>query len=163
MLSEQAQTVLSVLQTAHIEYHVKEHIPVYTIDEMSALHLPDGEAVAKNLFIRDDKKRTYYIIVVRQEKTVNLKALRQTLGSRPLSFASEDDLWKYLKLTKGAVTPLGALNDETKSVIVVFDKDFMGNQIAVHPNDNRASVWMQTDDLIRLIQEHGNPVVIAEI
>lgn len=47
MLSEQAQTVLSVLQTAHIEYHVKEHIPVYTIDEMSALHLPDGEAVAK--------------------------------------------------------------------------------------------------------------------
>ncbi len=40
MLSEQAQTVLSVLQTAHIEYHVKEHIPVYTIDEMSALHLP---------------------------------------------------------------------------------------------------------------------------
>ena len=57
MLSEQAQTVLSVLQTAHIEYHVKEHIPVYTIDEMSALHLPDGEAVAKNLFIRDDKKR----------------------------------------------------------------------------------------------------------
>ena len=112
MLSEQAQTVLSVLQTAHIEYHVKEHIPVYTIDEMSALHLPDGEAVAKNLFIRDDKKRTYYIVVIRQEKTANLKALRQTLGSRPLSFASEDDLWKYLKLTKGAITPLGALNDE---------------------------------------------------
>ena len=111
MLSEQAQTVLSVLQTAHIEYHVKEHIPVYTIDEMSALHLPDGEAVAKNLFIRDDKKRTYYIVVIRQEKTANLKALRQTLGSRPLSFASEDDLWKYLKLTKGAVTPLGALNE----------------------------------------------------
>ena len=91
MLSEQAQTVLSVLQTA-------EHIPVYTIDEMSALHLPDGEAVAKNLFIRDDKKRTYYIIVVRQEKTANLKALRQTLGSRPLSFASEDVAPSELRL-----------------------------------------------------------------
>ena len=39
----------------------------------------------------------------------------------------------------------------------------MGNQIAVHPNDNRASVWMQADGLIRLIKEHGNPVVIAEI
>ena len=163
MLSEQAQAVLSVLQTAHIEYHVEEHIPVYTIDEMNALHLPDGEAVAKNLFIRDDKKKTYYLIVIRQEKTANLKALRQPLGSRPLSFASEDDLWKYLKLTKGAVTPLGVLNDETKSVIVVFDKDFIGNQITVHPNDNKASVWMQTNDLVGLIKEHGNPVVIAEI
>ena len=39
----------------------------------------------------------------------------------------------------------------------------MGNQIAVHPNDNRASVWMQTNDLIGLLKEHGNPVVIAEI
>lgn len=163
MLSKQAEAVLAVLKAACIEYHLEEHSPVYTIDEMAALGLPDGDAVAKNLFLRDDKKRTYYLVVIRQEKTANLKALRQTLGSRPLSFASEDDLWKYLKLTKGAITPLGALNDETKSVIVVFDKDFIGNQIAVHPNDNRASVWMQADDLIRLIKAHGNPVVIAEI
>ena len=90
-------------------------------------------------------------------------SVRKRRPSRPLSFASEDDLWKYLKLTKGAVTPLGALNDETQSVVVVFDKDFMGNQIAVHPNDNRAPVWMQTNDLIGLLKEHGNPVVIAEI
>lgn len=163
MLSEQAETVLAVLKAAHIEYHLEEHNPVYTIDEMAALGLPDGDAVAKNLFLRDDKKRTYYLVVVRQEKTVNLKALRQTLGTRPLSFASEDDLWKYVKLTKGAVTPFGALNDETKSVVVVFDKSFLGKPIAVHPNDNRASVWMQADDLVRLIKVHGNPVVVAEI
>ena len=41
---------------------------------------------AKNLFLRDDKRREYYLVTVRQDKRVDLKALRRALGSRPLSF-----------------------------------------------------------------------------
>lgn len=163
MLTEQAAAVLTLLTDKQIAFHVEEHIPVYTIDEMTALSLPDGDAVAKNLFVRDDKKRKYYLIVIRQDKTVNLKVLRETLGTRPLSFASETDLWNYLKLTKGAVTPFGILNDESRSVTVVIDKAFEGKQIAVHPNENTATVWLNTDDLVAILQEHGNPVVSAEL
>lgn len=163
IMNEAIQAVISVLTARHIDYTLVEHIPVYTIDEMAALHLPGSDAVAKNLFVRDDKKRNYYVIVVHQEKTVNLKALRERLGTRPLSFASEADLWNYLKLRKGAVTPLGVLNDETHTVTVVIDKVFTDNQIAVHPNDNTTSLWLQTADLISLIQEHGNPVVVSDI
>ena len=28
----------------------------------------------------------------------------------------------------------------------------------VHPNDNTATVWLQTQDLIDLVSEHGNTV-----
>jgi hypothetical protein len=35
--------------------------------------------------------------------------------------------------------------------------------IGVHPNDNTATVWLRADDLAALIQEHGNPVHIAEL
>ena len=66
----------------------------------------------KNLFLRDDKKRHYYLVVVKKDKAVDLKGLRALLGSRPLSFASEQDLSRCLGLPKGAVTPLGILNDE---------------------------------------------------
>ena len=31
--------------------------------------------------------------------------------------------------------------------------------IGVHPNDNTATVWLQTDDLIAMIQAHGNQVI----
>lgn len=162
-MNETIKSTLAVLSEHHIDYTLAEHIPVYTIDEMAALQLPDGDAVAKNLFVRDDKKKHYYIIVVHQEKTVNLKALREALGTRPLSFASEADLWSYLKLTKGAVTPLGILNDETRSVTMVIDRCFINSSIAVHPNDNTASVWLRSSDLIALIQDHGNSVIIADL
>ena len=33
--------------------------------------------------------------------------------------------------------------------------------IGVHPNDNTATVWMKTNDLVRLIEEHGNKVHIV--
>ena len=33
--------------------------------------------------------------------------------------------------------------------------------VGVHPNDNTATVWMQADDLMKIIQKHGNTVEYA--
>lgn len=39
--------------------------------------------------------------------------------------------------------------------------DFLtAHGIAYHPNENTATVWMQTADLIRIIEEHGNEVQV---
>lgn len=84
-------------------------------------------------------------------------------GTRRLSFASDHDLMKYLKLIPGAVTPFGLLNDKTCTVQFFMDRDFEHQRIGVHPNDNTASIWMRTDDLVSIIREHGNPVTIAEM
>lgn len=37
-----------------------------------------------------------------------------------------------------------------------MDVAFQGGKIGVHPNDNTATIWMRTDDLLRLIRENGN-------
>ena len=37
------------------------------------------------------------------------------------------------------------------------------NLIGVHPNENTATVWIKTDDLINIIKEHGNEVIIQKI
>ena len=37
------------------------------------------------------------------------------------------------------------------------------DRIGVHPNENTATLWMRTADLIRVISEHGNPVHVVEI
>ena len=162
-MNEQIQAVVDLLQAKNIDYSMIEHIPVYTIDEILALDLPEANLIAKNLFIRDDKKKNYYIIVVAQDKKVNLKALKEKLNSRPLGFVSEKDMWNILKLTKGAVTPFGILNDENCIVKVVIDKIFENTNIAVHPNSNTASVWLKTTDLISIIKEHGNLVEFMDI
>lgn len=61
-----------------------------------------------------------------------------------------------LGLIPGAVTPLGLLNDPEHRVRFYLDTEFLGNRIGVHPCDNTAIVWLQAEDLMRLIREHGN-------
>jgi Ala-tRNA(Pro) deacylase len=68
-----------------------------------------------------------------------------------------------LHLAPGSVTPLGLLNDPDRSVQFYLDRDFEGGRIGVHPNDNTATVWLSTRDLLDLLREHGSPVQWAEI
>lgn len=159
-----AQQVLDLLTQAGIPHTVKEHPPVYTIGEMEALELDKTAPIAKNLFLRDDKKRHFYLVVLPGNKKADLKALRRALQSKPLSFASEEDLEALLRLQKGAVTPLGILNDDGRRVEVVLDRELLDlPRIGVHPNVNTATVWISPADLIGIAEAHGNPIWRVQI
>ena len=153
---------LAYLTAQGIAYEVTEHPAVYNMEEAARVALPYPEADAKNLFVRDDKKRHYYMITVRGDKRVDLKAFRKQYGLRSLSFASPDELMEILGLVPGAVTPLGLLNDQERKVELFLDTEFTG-RIGVHPNDNTATVWMDTQDLVSLLRKHGNKVNPADM
>lgn len=144
------------LDEHNIEYEITEHKAVFNMEELDSVDLPYPEWDAKNLFVRDDKKRNYYLITVKGDKRVDLKEFRKQQGLRALSFASAEDLLAIMQLTPGSVSPLGLLNDAEHRVHFYLDAEFTGNKIGVHPNDNTATVWMQTDDLMEIIQTHGN-------
>ena len=95
------------LDSRGVAYDRVDHEAVFTMEAMDALHLP-ANAVVKNLFLRDDKKRNCYLVVMPEDKPANLKALRTALGARPLRFASEEDLQGILGLRGGAVSPPSA-------------------------------------------------------
>lgn len=151
------------LKKHDIEFEVNEHKAVFNMGELESVELTYPEWDAKNLFVRDDKKRNYYLISVKGDKRVDLKAFRKKHGLRALSFASESDLLAIMNLTPGSVTPLGILNDAECQVHFFLDSEFVGNLIGVHPNDNTATVWMKADILTRMIKEHGNEVDIVEL
>ena len=71
------------------------------------------------------RKRNYYLITVKGDKRVDLKEFRKKNNTRPLRFASENDLMDILGLIPGAVTPLGILNDEERKVQVFLDREFL--------------------------------------
>lgn len=157
------QETIEYLHAHGVSFEITEHKAVYNMEELSDVVLPYPEADAKNLFVRDDKKRKYYLLTVPGDKRVDLKEFRRQQGTRSLSFASDDDLARYLGLFPGAVTPLGALNDETRSVKVFIDRAFEGGLVGVHPNDNTATLWLKTEDLVRVLQAHGTEVVVTDI
>ena len=108
--------IYEYLTSQEIPYEVTEHKAVFNMDELGTISLPYPEWDAKNLFVRDDKKRGYYLITVRGNKRVDLKEFRARHGLRILSFASDADLSAILGRIPGAVTPLGLLNDAERRV-----------------------------------------------
>ncbi len=151
------------LDDAGVAYEKVEHEAVYTIEAMDALELPHAETVVKNLFLRDPKGKRHFLVVLPGHKQADLKALGQEVGVK-LSFASEERLEKYLDLTPGSVTPLGVLNDDSRSVEVFFDARLREQELmGVHPDLNTATVFLKTADLVRLIREHGNPFQWVEL
>ena len=152
------QDIYALLQRENIPHEVTEHAAVFNMEEVAQLTLPHPEADAKNLFIRDDKRQTYCLITVRGDKRVDLKRFRKEQGLRPLHFAPAEELQALLSLTPGSVTPFGLLNDADHRVTLYLDSEFEGALIGVHPNDNTATVWLQAEDLVRLLMQRGTSV-----
>mgnify|MGYP004568670287 FL=1 len=157
--------IYEYIKNKQIWYEITEHKAVYSMSEISEVEIPYPEADAKNLFVRDDKKENYYLITVRGNKRVNLKEFRKENNTRPLSFASEKELKDIIQILPGSVSPLGILNDKENKVKVFLDKEFIEKTdiIGIHPNDNTATIWLKTKDLINIIKEHGNKVELVEI
>ncbi len=155
--------IYDYLSKQQIPFEITEHPAVFRMGELSDVVLPYPEWDAKNLFVRDDKKQNYYLITVRGDKRVDLKAFRREQGLRNLSFASPEDLLEILGLIPGSVSPFGLLNDTEHRVHFYLDQEFEGHPIGVHPNDNTATVWLQAADLMALVQAHGNEAEYAPL
>lgn len=159
------QQTYDFLKKKKIDFEKTEHEAVFNMDELGRVDVPYPGRDAKNLFVRDDKKQNYYMITVKGAKRVDLKQFKKDHGTRHLSFASADDLQNLLHLIPGAVTPLGLLNSDNKTIGFFLDEDFLDDNgiIGVHPCDNTATVWLKTKDLVDLIKGHGNPVTIIKL
>ena len=159
------QEIYDYLKQNGLWHEITEHTAVYNMAELAEVDIPYPEADAKNLFVRDDKKRNYYLITVKGDKRVDLKEFRRAYETRNLSFASSEDLMAMMHLIPGAVTPLGILNDDERKVILYLDQGFLDGDglIGVHPNDNTATVWLKTQDLVNIIRNHGNEIHIVQL
>lgn len=159
------QALLHFLTERSVWYEISQYDSAEEILALPSAQLLYPEADAKNLFLRDNKKRGYYLLTTKMDKHVDLKAFRQQYGTRPLSFASEQDLMELLALRPGTVNPLALLHDSGHRVHWFLDEDLLApcGLVGLHPNDNTAILWMKTRDLIDIITEHGSPVTIAKL
>lgn len=149
--------ILDYLTTQGIDYEYQRHPAVLTMDKAERLALPHPECEARNLFVRESRTHRYFLLTAHAR--VDLKAFSRQQGLRSLFFASADELREILWLETGAVTPLVLLN--APDVTLYLDEALLGGRIAVHPNTNTATVWLQTADLVRLLHARGVPVTVV--
>lgn len=159
------EQIYRYLKQKNIWYEITKHKAIYNMKDLQDVDLPYPEGDAKNLFVRDDKKRNYYLITVKGTKKVDLKEFRHQNNTRPLSFVNEKELLELLNLKPGSVTPLGLLNDKEHKVEFFIDNELLEEPgiIGVHPNENTATVWLKTRDLITILKENNVKVYQVQI
>ncbi|HCL79084.1 MAG TPA: prolyl-tRNA synthetase associated domain-containing protein [Synergistaceae bacterium] len=156
--------VVQKLRELGVAFELEEHEAVFTIEEMERLGLDKRGEVCKNLFLRDAPGKRHFLVVLCHDKQADLSTLAAKLRASRLSFASEERLQKHLGLTKGAVSPLGMLNDGSDSVEVVLDRDLASKPlVGVHPNDNTATVYMAFAELERVLKGRGRSITFVTL
>ena len=159
------QEIFDFVDKQEIWHEVTEHEAAFTMEEALNMEMPYPDREAKNLFVRDDKKQNYYLITVCGPKRVQLKEFKKAQGTRRLSFASAADWKEMLDVLPGSVSPLGLLNNEECNVKLFLDEEFVQGSgiIGIHPNENTATIWMKTEDLLTMIRRHGNEAQVEEL
>ena len=145
----------------HTQTH--EHPPLFTVEDSKQLRgaLPGGHH--KNLFLRDKKKRSY-LVVLPEDKDVDLKLLPERIGSGRLSFGSSDRLQQILGVLPGSVTPFALINDPTCAVSVTIDASVMEQSpLNFHPLVNTMTTAIAPEDLLRFIADCGHEPRIAPL
>ena len=147
-----------------MSYERFDHPAVYTVSEAKKLSPEIDGASTKNLFLRDKKGIRHFLVVVPQDKQVDLKELSSILEASRLSFASPDRLKKYLGIEPGSVSILALLNDPEKTVEVFVDNELWNAEIILcHPLVNTSTLAITRDGIKQFLEKTGHNLMLVEI
>ena len=154
------EKVEKLLKELQIEYTV-EDTPVMTIEQAKQYPLQHREAASKSLLLID-KKSAVFCVTVFEDKRVDLKRLKELLGCSRLSFVNSQQALDLFGYQEG-ISPLGVINDKTNAVTVVIDEYFKDKLIMIHPNSEKATMWLKCQDLVEVINKVGNKVMYLDL
>ncbi|XP_070284539.1 prolyl-tRNA synthetase associated domain-containing protein 1 [Myotis yumanensis] len=152
------------LDALAIRAEVVEHPEVFTVEEMMphVQHLKGAHS--KNLFLKDKKKKGYWLVTVLHDRQVNLNDLAKQLGvgSGNLRFADETALLEKLKVGSGCATPLALFCDDG-DVKFVLDSAFLEGgheKVYFHPMTNAATMGLSPEDFLTFVKKTGHDPII---
>jgi Ala-tRNA(Pro) deacylase len=145
-----------------IETDTVHHPAVFTVEQAKALRGELTGCHTKNLFLRD-KKGAMWLVVCREDRTVDLKTLAQKLGSARLSFGSSERLMNHLGVIPGAVTPFAVINDRDVQVVVALDRGMLDQgPWNFHPLANDMTTSIEASDMLRFLEAENHPAKLLD-
>jgi len=150
------------LDALGIRHVTHRHPPLHTVAQSVELRgsLPGGHC--KSLFLKD-RKGGLWLVVVLEDRRVDLKALAERLGAPRFSFGSPELLLESLGVRPGSVTPFALMNDPQHRISVVLDAEMLAHDpLNYHPLVNTATTAIRPSDLLRFVADCGHePRLVA--
>lgn len=151
------ETLSRWLASSAGEYRLAEHPAVHTIAE-ALLHVPSMPGLmVKNLFLRDEKGRRHFLVIVPFDRRIDVAALGRLLPASKLSMASPERLQRHLGIAPGAVSLFALLHDSTQAVELVLDQAVWdAGHLQAHPLRNTATVLLSHAAVVRFLAHTGH-------
>ncbi len=163
-----SDALLERLRAAGVNFEYFEHIPLRTVEDAKTVQgsvMPSGTGRLniKNFYLRDGKKRNH-LVVLEQDRVVDLKALGDSMGVARLSFGSADRLMEHLGIRPGAVSPLAMVTGSKTGVSLYMDRALEATDwVHVHPLVNDRTVAIRPADLLAVLAGWGVDVTWLEL
>lgn len=165
--------LLAFLSHLGITQETHYHSPVFTVDEARQVRntMPESYRTGghcKSLFVRDKKKRRA-LVMVDEDRRVDLKALSGALDMGRLSFCSAASLMDMLGVIPGSVTPFALINAQVAAgaephMRIALDAAMMQKApLHYHPLHNGATTAVSPADLVRFIEACGYTPQIVDL
>lgn len=155
--------VYDLLDRLQIEYFRVDHEPVMTIAACEEVDQTLGIQICKNLFLCNRQKTKFYLLVLPGEKSLQTKQLSCQIPTSRLSFASGEDMEKYLNVSPGSATIMGLIFDPENRVQLLVDEELLAQPwYGCHPCVNTSSIRLRTEDVFGKYLEavHHNYIVV---
>lgn len=140
--------VYDLLDQLGMEYIRTDHEHANTMEACNEIDKVLDVLICKNLFLCNRQKTNYYLLMMPGDKPFKTKELSSQIGSARLSFASAEDMEKYLDIHPGAVSIMGLMNDHENAVQLLVDEDVLkGEYLGCHPCVCTSSLKLKTEDV----------------
>lgn len=140
--------VYDFLDSLGIEYLRTDHEPADTMEACNRIDSVLEVVICKNLFLCNRQKTNFYLLMMPGDKPFKTKELSSQINSARLSFASAEDMEKYLDILPGSVSIMGLMNDSENAVKLLVDEDVLRDEyIGCHPCVNTSSLKIRTEDV----------------
>lgn len=87
-----SQQILSLLTKYQIDYQLYRHPAVFTSKEADQYLKDKNFARCKNLFLKTRNGHSFFLIILPENKKLDMKKAKRELNCSSLTFASEEEL-----------------------------------------------------------------------
>ena len=139
-----------MLDKLGIPYEHVDNDPAHTMEECSEIDKVIGTEIRKNVFLCNQKKTSFFLLVMPANKPFDTAAFSKKLGVSHMSFAPEEKLIEHMGTTSGSASVAGILNDEDDWVQVIIDKEVADAEwFGCNPGINTSHLKFKTQDLLK--------------
>ncbi len=140
------------LDSLNIEYQRVDHQSAMTMEICQEIDKVLGATTCKNLFLTNRQQTNFYLLLMPGDKPFKTKDISAQIGSARLSFASGEQMERYLGTTPGSASVLGLMADRDCEVRLLVDRDVLKAEFfGCHPLKNTSSLKIKTTDVFEKI------------